>query len=160
VLVVGPVGIEAFVRPVLEASGGMPDYPLKFRELAPHMQATDPLPTFQICGGIQVQACPLAHRVATIGYVLMEPERPGSLDGARCVCVCVCLCVCVFVCVVKSLISLSSKEHNFSTPNRARELGVSGKALGLLKAGQDVTLPNGRRIKSSECCGAPQRGEQ
>ena len=33
--------------------------------------------------GIKISAAPLAHRVATYGYVFEEPEKQGTLDGRK-----------------------------------------------------------------------------
>jgi len=42
----------------------------------------------------------------------------------------------------------------------AGRLGAKGKDLGLLKAGKDVTLPDGNVIKAADVMGAPQKGTE
>jgi len=43
---------------------------------------------------------------------------------------------------------------------KAAALGAKGKELGLLKAGKDVELPDGRVIKASDVLGSPQKGKK
>ena len=119
-LLVGPKGLQHMVTTVLSCSGGFSGLQLQFLELEPERTYTD---LGIIAGGLQLSAYPLAHRVASFGYVLREGSKPGALDVAR-----------------------------------AKALGANGKQLGALKEGKDVTLDDGRVVRSADCVGPPLRG--
>jgi ribonuclease Z len=66
------------------------------------------------------------HRTPSIGWALVEAERPGRFH-----------------------------------PDRAAALGVPrGPLLGALQRGQDVTLPDGRMVRSAEVVEPPRRGRR
>jgi ribonuclease Z len=95
---VGPPKLALMLRTVLQCSdawfpfryrvtelGGSPgDVSSLHRNEAPPVTVA-PLPdgTFDLGAlhGIRVRAGPLTHRVASFGYVLEEPDTPGSLDA-------------------------------------------------------------------------------
>ena len=75
--VIGPPGLEAFVRAVPGLARRDPPYRVEVQEWAEGLEhevvfANDAL---------TVEARPLDHRVPCAGYRLEERERPGSIDG-------------------------------------------------------------------------------
>jgi ribonuclease Z len=66
------------------------------------------------------------HRTPSVGWALVEDDRPGLFH-----------------------------------PDRAAALGVPrGPLLGALQRGQDVTLPDGRAVRSAEVVDPPRRGRR
>lgn len=108
-LIVGPEGVQGMVQMVLQCSGGWsPDsFELQFLEIpncgvqgredlvgpdgyGPLRQGfnpdrcarAEPVP-LGVHSGLTLQAVPLVHGLPDWGYLLTEPDRPGSLDAAR-----------------------------------------------------------------------------
>ena len=76
--IVGPPGIERFVRQTHENLGFYLNYPLQFKEWAPDENA----PAFED-DQVRILWAPLEHSRFCLGYRLEERERPGKFHAHR-----------------------------------------------------------------------------
>jgi ribonuclease Z len=117
---IGPVGLRSYIDFMKRLSQTDFSYDLRIREVAG-------LKEMQIvfeCDDYVVQAAPLRHRMATMGFRIQERDRPGRFDAAL-----------------------------------ADKLGVPfGPERGILQAGKDLTLTDGRIIPAKEVVGEARRG--
>lgn len=70
--VYGPRGTADYVEAVLRTTFHHPIFPLEIREESEHVR-----------DGLRVTFAPLDHSIPTIGWCLVEDDRPGRFDVAR-----------------------------------------------------------------------------
>ncbi|KAF4659641.1 Zinc phosphodiesterase ELAC protein 1 [Perkinsus chesapeaki] len=78
ITVYGPRGIKTMIETVFALSGGWSGYELRVVELDPEQHSHFTINS----GDVTVDACPLKHRLPTLGYVFTEPDKPGALNAA------------------------------------------------------------------------------
>lgn len=78
----GPRGIREMIDTVMRLSGGWHGYPVHILELD-----TESVTQLEIPIGdsekLQVTACPMSHRIDTVGFVFRESRRPAKLDAEK-----------------------------------------------------------------------------
>ncbi|KAF4658851.1 Zinc phosphodiesterase ELAC protein 1 [Perkinsus olseni] len=125
ITVYGPKGIKTMIETVFALSGGWNGYDLRIVELDPtqHSEFTTS------SGDVRVHACPLKHRLPTLGYlrpheqIFAEPDKPGPLNAAL-----------------------------------ATRMGARGPQFRELKEGRDVTLNDGTLIRAVDVIGEKTKG--
>lgn len=166
-MVVGPPGTREFIRATLRFSEAHLSYHYVVHELhrdaascAQHASTATPLWSTEMPGRdvlpdadglwtvpdstdgspntFSVRAGPLEHRVPCIGFVLVEPDMPGSLDPSRVVPL------------------LQAQKAALEAQGVRQPLSL----LGQLKAGKELVLPDGTRIRPEDCIGPARPGRK
>lgn len=76
--IIGPKGVEEFVRSIVRLSDATLSFPIKFYEV----EGGQPI-DLPACSGWRVRALPITHRIPCFGYLLTEDARPGRLHPDR-----------------------------------------------------------------------------
>ena len=78
----GPEGVREMIDTVMRLSGGWHGYKIQIVELDTASVTHMDIPIGEK-ENLHVTACPMSHRIGTVGYVFRESKRPFKLDAEK-----------------------------------------------------------------------------